>query len=497
MGFLEVDNWDDFGFKTLFYLTVFDEEGKSHEIGSVKIGFIGQTGGYTKDKLNSSFEVLPDSFFSLGQDVEYYKKIASLSADTASGLLIALKDVTYNSKIFETVDEEEVFNTSLLRDTHKISIKDQYARILHGDAPLTEYNFSYKKEKSSSYSGIDVEFKVVPNSIPPSNIHIVIGRNGVGKTTLLNNMVECIISDSTSDNLGHFSVKDGWIDDTDIKECFAGVVSISFSAFDPFKPAINNTKNNESKIRYHYVGLRKVNESSGYAIKSPDDLCYELFTSLKKCFSLREKITRWVKAVKKLETDLNFKDMDLISSVKIFNSDSTSNKTNFKKHIINKYGLMSSGHAIVLLSITKLIETVEEKTLILLDEPESHLHPPLLSAFIRALSDLLINRNAVAILATHSPVVLQEVPKSCVSILDRKRLTLKVYRPENETFAENVGILTREIFGLEVVKSGFHNLLTGSVNSGESYEEIIKEYNNQLGFEGKAILRSLIANRDK
>lgn len=158
---------------------------------------------------------------------------------------------------------------------------------------------------------------------------------------------------------------------------------------------------------------------------------------------------------------------------------------------------MSSGHAIVLLSITKLIETVEEKTLILLDEPESHLHPPLLSAFIRALSDLLINRNAVAILATHSPVVLQEVPKSCVSILDRKRLTLKVYRPENETFAENVGILTREIFGLEVVKSGFHNLLTGSVNSGESYEEIIKEYNNQLGFEGKAILRSLIANRDK
>ena len=142
MGFLEVDNWDDFGFKTLFYLTVFDEEGKSHEIGSVKIGFIGQTGGYTKDKLNSSFEVLPDSFFSLGQDVEYYKKIASLSADTASGLLIALKDVTYNSKIFETVDEEEVFNTSLLRDTHKISIKDQYARILHGDAPLTEYNFS-------------------------------------------------------------------------------------------------------------------------------------------------------------------------------------------------------------------------------------------------------------------------------------------------------------------------------------------------------------------
>jgi predicted ATP-dependent endonuclease of OLD family len=72
---------------------------------------------------------------------------------------------------------------------------------------------------------------------------------------------------------------------------------------------------------------------------------------------------------------------------------------------------MSSGHAIVLLTITRLVATVEEKTLVLLDEPESHLHPPLLSAFIRALSDLLYDRNGVAIIATHSPVVLQESSK--------------------------------------------------------------------------------------
>ena len=48
---------------------------------------------------------------------------------------------------------------------------------------------------------------------------------------------------------------------------------------------------------------------------------------------------------------------------------------------------LSSGHKIVLLTITKLVEKVEEKTLILVDEPEAHLHPPVLSAFVRALSD--------------------------------------------------------------------------------------------------------------
>ena len=109
---------------------------------------------------------------------------------------------------------------------------------------------------------------------------------------------------------------------------------------------------------------------------------------------------------------------------------------------------------------------------------------------------MLVNRNGVAIIATHSPVVLQEVPKSCVSILRRTRLVANVDKPEIETFAENVGILTREVFGLEVSKSGFHNLLETSVSEGKSYEEIEREYNYQLGFEGKVILRSLILAKD-
>ena len=106
----------------------------------------------------------------------------------------------------------------------------------------------------------------------------------------------------------------------------------------------------------------------------------------------------------------------------------------------------------MLLSVTKLVGTVEEKTLVLIDEPESHLHPPLLSAFIRVVSDLLINRNGVAIIATHSPVVLQEVSKSCVWIVGRRGSSCSADRPEVETFAENVGTLTREVFGLEVQK---------------------------------------------
>ena len=161
---------------------------------------------------------------------------------------------------------------------------------------------------------------------------------------------------------------------------------------------------------------------------------------------------------------------------------------------IKLFKKLSSGHSIVLLTITKLVEKIEEKTLVLLDEPEAHLHPPLLSSFIRSLSDLLVNRNAVAIIATHSPVIAQEVPKNCIWKLSRFRLEAKAERFESETFGETIGTLTREIFTLEVNGSGFYKLLNKDVTDGQTYEQIIQKYNDQLGFEAKLLLRALLNN---
>lgn len=171
-------------------------------------------------------------------------------------------------------------------------------------------------------------------------------------------------------------------------------------------------------------------------------------------------------------------------------------ESKLKEEALGLIRKMSSGHAIVLLIITKLVAITEEKTLILLDEPESHLHPPLLSSFMRALSDLLIKKNAVAIIATHSPVVLQEVPRSCVWRLSRFGLEAKAERFDIETFGETIGTLTKEIFGLEVNKSGFYAMLDNSIKKdGASYDSIMKEYDNQLGSEARLLVRALLNNR--
>ncbi|MCL1047961.1 AAA family ATPase [Shewanella electrodiphila] len=496
--FLKHDSWDDFGFETLFRLTVFDEQGHKQSVGDVKIGIIGQEQYNTSRSMPRIFSSL-EHVYSLGQDADYYNNLMKcLSKNMRENILKNLGDVVSNPDILETVSNEAIFNTSLLRTVNFTTLKHQFPRILRGKAELTNYNFFFERPSSDTYSGIKVNFKVKPNSKPSSNIHILIGRNGVGKTTLLNSMVDALIPGrGLEDNAGFFNIPSlGRASESLDEDYFAGVVSVSFSAFDPFVPP-NDQPDANIGMQYYYIGLKKyIIETGNWTSKDKDDLSSDFTKSLKICFALTAKKSRWINAIKKLESDLNFAEMDLCQLCDVYVQDPSDSKQQFSGKAKALFKRMSSGHAIVLLTITRLVETVEEKTLVLLDEPESHLHPPLLSAFTRALSDLMDNRNGVAIIATHSPVVLQEVPKLCVSIIRRTRLTLNVDEPEIETFAENVGILTREVFGLEVSKSGFHDLLASSVKEGKSYEEIDKEYKQQLGFEGRVMLRSLISIRE-
>lgn len=490
VAYLCEDNWDDYSFKTAFYLIVFDEQGKQNVIGKVKIGLVGSELGWVSEKLPIDFGWLTDVAFSLGQDEEYYKNIRTLlSEDFGNQLLDKLKDVAYSGASFDIAKDEDVFKTSLLRSVSLSVIHGQFSRIIKGEAPLTEFNFSYKKAKTDQSAEIDISFDVTPSTMPSSNIHVLIGRNGVGKTTLLNNIVKSVINrDADISEVGVMYCKQNYLPQQILpKDYFSSISSVSFSAFDPFIPPKNRPDRSLGTC-YFYIGLKKNDDEETNELKHIATLRTDFVNSLALCFGLESKKNRWLRAIKTLESDDNFAVMNLTRL------GSLERISEVKKSAYNLVERMSSGHTIVLLTLTNLIETIEEKTLVLIDEPESHLHPPLLSAFTRALSDLLVDRNAVAIIATHSPVVLQEVPKSCVWKIERRRNEGKAYRPESETFGENVGVLTREIFGLEVTKSGFHALLAESVRSGKSFDEIMALYKNQLGFEGQAILRALLAN---
>lgn len=492
-AYLLIDNWDDwFQFSTQYSLVVFDNNGEQHWIGSVKIGQFKMAPGIRRPEISDNFDELDDRFFSLGQDDSYYGDLNRLGALTRDRILISLRDVALNTDLFELALQEEVTGISLLRSVTRSTVTGQFHRMARGGVRLTAYEFCYTApQKSSQISPLTLTFNVAPESYPPTNVHVLIGRNGVGKTTLLNNMAQAIVDEGADEaQVGAFSAETDPLNQLDPP--FTSLVSVTFSAFDPFGPLPTRRDKSEG-IDYAYIGLKDIEpEKDGKAKppKSPDALSEDFAASVQICRQ-GARASRWRRALEMLQADPIFRDSEvsnLARGVVETNDLGAEAQELFKS--------LSSGHKIVLLTITRLVETVQEKTLVLLDEPEAHLHPPLLSAFIRGLSDLLINRNGVAIIATHSPVVLQEVPQSCVWKVRRTGNRALAERPDIQTFGENVGLLIREVFGLEVTESGFHKMLRDAVAELPDYQAVVRKFNDELGDEARAIVQGLIAARD-
>ena len=494
IGYLWSDNWNDWWeFQTLYTFAYFDDEGIEHSIGGVKIGQFSWPSDQVRPPLPEKFTELGPEFFSLGQDVSYYETIRSLGEEVADTILNALNDVVRDDDVFARASAERVMGRSLMRSVSLRTVSRQFKRVLSGGVRLTKYRFHYlsPEQLDPKFPPVELKFEVRPDSKPPTNIQVIVGRNGVGKSFYLNAMSRALVKPNGEiDEDGLFSDPDDILGDN-FESPFASVLSVTFSAFDDFA-MIDETRNSLKGVQYTNLGLRKrVKDSNGNWLtitQQPKELAREFIASAKVCSS-GERRARWRTALRTLQSDPIFEEAEISNLLDIGEED-------FGREAGRRYRRLSSGHKIVLLTITKLVEKVEERTLVLMDEPEAHLHPPLLSALIRAISDLLVNRNGVAIIATHSPVVLQEVPKECVWKLRRHGGAAVAERPTQETFAEHVGVLTHEVFGLEVTRAGFQRMLQEAVGPTDDFDDVLNKFDDKVGTEGRALISSLIAERD-
>jgi predicted ATPase len=501
VAYLNRDDWDDWGkYCTQFYLTVIDDVGQHHGIGQIKIGQCGLKphpfavelpAGHRKPDVPHVFDELAEVFFSVGQDDDYYANLGALGDALREQILTSLRDVAFDTAHCERAKDEDVMGESLLRSVTITTVIGQFRRMAHGDARLTRFKFTYHAPKrfGDGAPPFILDFSVNPESPIPTNVHVLIGRNGVGKTMLLSMMAKALVAkDAAAKQSGKFE-----FNELGRNETFANVVAVSFSAFDE-ADLLPEQKLGQNGLGYSYIGIRDWESEAPVAhivTKTPAVLAREFVESLREC-RIGARRTTWESVMNILQSDPVFRAAELTAIIGKNLSD-----TDEQDEVLRIFKSLSSGHKIVLLTLTRLVEKVEEKTLVLIDEPEAHLHPPLLSALTRAVSELLVKRNGVAIVATHSPVILQEVPKSCVWILNRILTDSKAERPAFETFAEGAGILGREVFQLELSQSGYHRILMNLRKTATSYEDAIQQLDGELGAEGKAVLRAMYLNDDQ
>ena len=491
---LKTDNWDDFGYRTTFQGVFYDSQGIKQELGTVKIAMAvtneGDFSGRTSDYLDSEFNSLPDNFYSLWQTAEAYKRVLECEKKCHFDILKSLNDISLNPDIYEKYKDEDVLNKSLFRAVTYSLYMTQFRRIARGESILTPYNFSYViKNDNPVVDDCALDFMVCPDSLPPTNIHAVIGSNGTGKTTLIKNMIKSIYKNDNKS--GMFTYTDTSDDETSI---FENIICISLNPFDNYSDVENCGKS------INYIGIKKEYEpidedayEDGYGeLSLLGDIQNAFIESLKNCLADATKKDDLQEVLEMLETESNFisANYGLDLSVDGLASDA-------QESLTKTFNELSAGHKVVLSIITRCIDALVEKSVVFIDEPENHLHPPLLSSMVRGISKMLIKRNGVAIISTHSPIVLQEIPRSCVWIISRVGTTINARRPEIETFGTNIGVLTNEIFGYEVRRTGFNTLLQSAVDKYDDYESVLEDFDYQLGDEAKSIIRIMLKQKEK
>jgi ABC-type cobalamin/Fe3+-siderophores transport system ATPase subunit len=155
---------------------------------------------------------------------------------------------------------------------------------------------------------------------------------------------------------------------------------------------------------------------------------------------------------------------------------------------------LSSGHKIVLHQLAGMTAMLQRHGLVLIDEPETHLHPPLLAALVSAIRRLLLRQRAYALIATHSPVVVQEALADQVIILAGREPTI-AKPPAIEAYGENAGALSREVFGFYPTAGDYRDVLDRMVTAYSTVEGVESALGSRLSSQALAHVMATIAKR--
>jgi hypothetical protein len=294
---------------------------------------------------------------------------------------------------------------------------------------------------------------------------------------------------------------------------FTRIINIAYSAFDVFQlPGVDYRDRKQivddlerGAGRYHFCGLRDiarevrraegVGDVDGMPIQ-PQDLDRQELVILKTSEELSTEFGKIVARINEggrqelfaqvcgiLATDTSFSDLGANPAASVI------------EHAVAWFRVWSTGHKIVMHALASLVAYTEPKSIVLIDEPETHLHPPLLAAFMHATRTILRHNDAFAVIATHSPVVVQETLARHTAIVRRSGSETRISSPRAETYGESIGEITNEIFGLTADATDFHQELSRLVEAGLTLDQIESLFDRGLSLQARAFVMTKLAGR--
>jgi predicted ATPase len=152
---------------------------------------------------------------------------------------------------------------------------------------------------------------------------------------------------------------------------------------------------------------------------------------------------------------------------------------------------LSSGEISFLKFAAQVSLHIENGSLLLLDEPETHLHPQFISRFVWLLNQLLADTGSAAIIATHSAYFVKEVFREQVTVLrvDANAL-VHTEVPMLRTFGADVGAISYFVFGEDEPSALAREVETRLRQENLDWDSLYAKYKDELSLEFLNSLRA-------
>jgi len=447
------NSWDDYGWTTSFELNIYRSKKQRSVIGPVKI--LDKQSKMTV--LDQTFPRLDDRYCSLGQTIEYYKRLRTEFPIAYLDILNRLNDCAYDEAIRAQFETEKGFQSSLLRSTEAELALNQARTMVDEIAVVDQYQFEFSTRIGKALEDHRVDFAFNQQVDLPNRFFCLIGKNGTGKTQYISALANKLTDEQKP---GAFNGE---------RPGFTRVIAASFSYFDKFKFP------EHKDISYHFIGVK--NAKGLYPEDTMANLVWEAFT---KIADDKAKKALWLESIQNaLETE--YLDFELTELVSI------ETKEDF---VARTEDIFSSGQKIIFQFLTRFLSVIDYKSLLIFDEPETHLHPNITGRLLRAIHTILERWRSFCILSTHSPIIVQEIPSQYIRIFDRHQNMPSVRKPLIECFGENLSNISNSIFEAdqekEIYKAEFERLATIY-----SLEEIEAFFDGKLSINAQLFLQTL------
>jgi predicted ATPase len=458
------------------------------------------------------------SFFTLIPNMEGYRKIVSaLGPDDAQCVLSALNDMVMLRRVakvpewYREISTSHFFNTTFLRNSETFFAFHNAGPILRGleleqlDRISSSFKLSFKLATFENSHELDFAFDTAKSF--GNRISVVIGKNGVGKSQTLFHFAKFLIggSEYLRDGKGNRPQVNRLIAVTspgETRNTFPTVKLASRIEYRRLHLSRSQWGKAESGMGSTLVQLARSDEGikgrnrwkmfidSISVIHRPD----ELFVKRRDPNAENRRLS---------ET----RDPFPISEMLYGNDDERFERwygvcprSDVCRFVNGNEIPLSSGQVTFIRFAAQACLHIENGSVLLFDEPETHLHPNLITEFVRLLDRLLEMTGSVAIVATHSSYFVREVPRGQVIVLrqaDADLNKIEAIQPRLRTLGADIGEISHFVFGDELFGRLLGKIREKIVKNQANAAKLLSSIEEDLSVEAWMNLNRLVPKEDQ